>query len=80
MREVFVGLQNTIEAIDRAIAHERLIATDHVRDSRFVKTDFDNADTFTRLSSLICLNDSMIAHKMCREHWGERISAGRNRA
>ena len=28
MRETFVGLQNTIEAIDRAIAHEKTIATE----------------------------------------------------
>jgi hypothetical protein len=28
MREAFVGLQNTIEAIDRAIAHEKLIANE----------------------------------------------------
>lgn len=27
MREAFIGIQNTIEAIDRAIAHEKLIAT-----------------------------------------------------
>jgi hypothetical protein len=26
MREAFIGIQNTIEAIDRAIAHEKLIA------------------------------------------------------
>jgi hypothetical protein len=26
MRESFIGIQNTIEAIDRAIAHERLLA------------------------------------------------------
>jgi hypothetical protein len=28
MRDTFVGLQNTIEAIDRAIAHEKAIATE----------------------------------------------------
>lgn len=28
MREGFIGIQNTIEAIDRAIAHERLLATE----------------------------------------------------
>ena len=27
MREAFIGIQNTIEAIDRAIAHEKLIAS-----------------------------------------------------
>ena len=28
MRESFIGIQNTIEAIDRAIEHERLLETD----------------------------------------------------
>jgi len=27
MREVFISIQNTLEAIDRAIAHEKLIAS-----------------------------------------------------
>jgi hypothetical protein len=27
MREAFIGIQNTIEAIERAIAHERLITS-----------------------------------------------------
>jgi hypothetical protein len=28
MREAFIGIQNTIEAIDRAIAHEKLITSE----------------------------------------------------
>ena len=28
MREAFIGIQTTIEAIDRAIAHEKLIASE----------------------------------------------------
>ena len=28
MRESFIGIPNTIEAIDRAIEHERLLETD----------------------------------------------------
>jgi hypothetical protein len=31
MREAFIGIQNTIEAIDRAIAHEKLIASESPR-------------------------------------------------
>lgn len=33
MRETFVGLQNTIEAIERAIVHERLIATQTIHNA-----------------------------------------------
>jgi hypothetical protein len=33
MREGFIGIQNTIEAIDRAIVHERLLATEPAESS-----------------------------------------------
>ena len=41
MREAFIGIQNTIEAIDRAIAHERLLAIEPAASSAVpeIKTD-----------------------------------------
>ena len=41
MRESFIGIQNTIEAIDRAIAHERLLAIEPETSSAVpeIKTD-----------------------------------------
>jgi hypothetical protein len=43
MRESFIGIQNTIEAIDRAIAHERLLATEPVESSAVLEIVTDTA-------------------------------------
>jgi hypothetical protein len=48
MREAFIGIQNTIEAIDRAIAHEKLIATEPPESmvARKLEIDLSNATQF----------------------------------
>ena len=41
MRESFIGIQNTIEAIDRAIAHERLLAIEPAASSAVPEIKID---------------------------------------
>jgi len=45
MREAFIGIQNTIEAIDRAIVHEKLIATGQLDSLVVPRLEIDPSST-----------------------------------